>query len=546
LDLKTYFKESFTFDLKAGFITAIVALPLAIAFAIASGVPPVMGMYTAIIAGILGSSFGGSKFSITGPTGAMTVIILATVNKFGIEGLLLAGFLAGALQLGFGLIKLGKLVKFIPLPIISGFTSGIGVIIFIGQLGNFLGLSLPPKEFIWENVRNVILNIEHANPAAIAMAAGTFIILHFYPVLVEKNKILKNIPASIIALIVFTSVVIFFGVNVPIVGEIPSGLPSFSFLNFDFDLMRNVLPSAFTIALLGSIEALLCAVVCDGMTNTRHKSNKELKSQGIANIILPFFGGIPATAAVARSAVNVREGAKTKYAGVIHALFLLLILFIFSPVAQFIPKPFLAGVLMFVSLNMINVKEFFTILRISKSDTIVLSITFLLTAFTDLVFAVQVGMILAIFLLFAKLTSMIEVSHMEGHDKKGELGETSFSDKVLDEQVSIYNIHGPFFFGAMNVFDRALNEHIHAKKPFIILRMKHVNFIDSTGVERLKSFIEERGKDSSKVMLVELHPKVKAILMKDEAFLHLMSKQHIFNSTKEAGNYISGIIHSSK
>ncbi|MCR4335839.1 MAG: SulP family inorganic anion transporter [archaeon] len=537
MNIKKYFSEAFIFDLKAGFITAIVALPLAIAFAIASGVPPIMGLYTAIIAGILGSSFGGSRFSITGPTGAMTVIILATVNKFGIEGLLLAGLLAGILQLGFGALNFGKLVKYIPLPIISGFTSGIGVIIFIGQLANFLGLSIPPHEFIWTNVREIIFHLPNSSLLAISIALGTLVILHFYPLLAEKNRFLRNIPASILALIFFTAITIYFALDIPVVGDIPSGLPSFSLLNFNLDLVRQVLPSAFTIALLGAIEALLCAVVCDGMTNTKHDSDKELRSQGIANIVIPFFGGIPSTAAIARSAVNIREGAKTKYSGVIHALFLLLILLVFAPVAKFIPTAFLAGILMFVSLNMININEFFTISRISRSDTAVLAITFLLTVFTDLVFAVQVGMFLAIFLLFIRLTKMTDISHMEEYDKKNGINFRIYANPLLEENITIYTIHGPFFFGAMNVFDRKLNEHMHMKKPIIILRMTHVPFIDSTGVARLNSFLMERQREHKTVYLTELSNAAEKVLFRDHTFTSLMEKEHIFGTTGAAIDY---------
>src|SRR3989344_8778686 len=363
-NIRGYFKEAFIFDVKAGFITAIVALPLAIAFAIASGVPPIMGLYTAIVAGILGSTFGGSKFSITGPTGAMTVIILSTVNRFGIEGLLMAGFLAGVFQILFGLLKAGRFVRYIPLPIISGFTAGIGIIIFVGQIPNFLGLSLAPKEFVWETIADIIANLGNINYVAVDIAAITIIMILFMHKVAEKLKFIRDVPPTVVALLIFTVVVMVFSLKVPVVGAIPPGIPMPQLPNFNLELMRNVLPAALTIALLGSIEALLCAVVCDAMSNTKHKSNKELIGQGIANVAMPFFNAIPSTAAIARSAVNIREGARTKYAGIIHAIFLLIIVLFFAPYAEHIPRAFLAGILMFVSIKMIDIQEFRTIMRI--------------------------------------------------------------------------------------------------------------------------------------------------------------------------------------
>jgi len=416
--IKKYFVEDFSSDLKAGFITAVVALPLAIGFAIASGVHPVMGLYTAVIAGFLGSLIGGSRFSVTGPTGAMTVLILSTLNKYGVEGVLLAGLIAGVIQLLFGLIKVGKFVKFIPLPIISGFTAGIGVLIFIGQIPNFLGISIKSHEFIGDTFIEIGKSIPSANLTAILISVFTFSILMFLPKIFSHIKFLKAVPASIIALVVTTVFAYFYAarMGIPTVGEIPSSLPSFNMVNIDWHLVKEILPSAFTIALLGAIEALLCAVVSDGMTGTKHNSNKELVAQGIVNMIVPFFGGIPATAAVARTAVNIREGAKTRIAGMIHALILLLTILFFAPVAKYIPKSFLAGILMFVSLKMINIREIWTILHLSKSETLGLLITLSLTVLTDLVFAVEVGFVFAVILVFIRLINEIQITHHEDID----------------------------------------------------------------------------------------------------------------------------------
>lgn len=534
-----YFRESFTSDLKAGFITAIVALPLAIAFAIASGVEPQMGLYTAIIAGMLVSATGGSKYSITGPTGAMTVIILSTIHSFGIEGLLLAGFLAGAFQILFGVLKLGKVVKYIPLPVISGFTSGIGAIILIGQIPNALGMVIPAKEHVWETLGAIVYNLDLLDSTAITICVATIILLLYLPGILAKIR-LNSLPASIVALILSVMLVFFYKIDIPIVGIIPAGLPQIQMLNFDLDLLMAVLPAALTIALLGTIESLLCAVVCDAMTNTKHNSNKELIGHGIANMVLPFFSGIPCTAAIARSAVNIREGAKTQMAGVIHALILLAILLFLGPVARFIPKAYLAGVLILVSLRMINIEEFKTIMRISKMDTAVLLTTFILTVLTDLVFAVQMGMFLSIILLFIRLTNTTDIQTMESYDRSKGINATIFANSYLEKNVSVYTINGPFFFGAMNVFEGKINEHMNISKPHIILRMRYVPFIDTTGIERLKSFISSSKRMHQQVYLTSIQPKVMEKIISDIELSELMEKQHvhIFDSTQEALSYV--------
>jgi len=544
MDIKTeisgYFKEAFLSDLKAGFITAIVALPLAIAFAIASGVEPVMGLYTAVVAGIIVSAAGGSKYSITGPTGAMTVIILSTLHSYGLEGLLLAGFIAGIFQILFGLFKLGKVVKYIPLPVISGFTSGIGAIILIGQIPNALGMTISAKEYAWETVVVIIENIRAANITALLICLGTILLLLYLPGILSKVKYLNSLPASIVALLLSVITIYYMKIDIPLVGSIPSGLPNIQMINMNPQLMLTVLPASLTIALLGTIEALLCAVVCDGMTNTKHDSNRELMGQGLGNLILPFFSGIPCTAAIARSAVNIREGAKTRMSGIIHALILFTILLFFGPIASFIPKAYLAGVLILVSLRMINITEFKTIMRISKMDTLVLLTTFLLTVITDLVFAVQMGMFLAIILLFIRLTNIIDIQTMENYDKSTGINATIFANPYLEKNVSVYTLNGPFFFGAMNVFESKINEHINISRPHIILRMRYVPFIDSTGLERLRSFINMTKKKNQKVYITSIQPEVMKRMKSDEDLMELMEKQHvhIFEHTQEALEYI--------
>ncbi len=540
--LKYYFQVSFSSDLKAGFITAVVALPLAIAFAIASGVDPIMGLYTAIIAGFLGSLFGGSTYSITGPTGAMTVIILSAVNKFGVEGLLVAGFLAGVFQLLFGFAKLGRFVKFIPLPVVTGFTAGIGAIIFIGQIANSLGLSIASHEHIWQTVIEIVKNFSTVNIVAMGVTIFTVLCLLFLPKILQRIPYLKNLPASLFPLILSTLAVIIFALTIPRVGVIPSGLPTVHMININLGLIRNVLPSAFTIALLGTIEALLCAVVCDGMTNTKHDSDKELKGQGIANMVLPFFGAIPSTAAVARSAVNVREGAKTRFAGVIHALILLLILLFFAPVAQYIPKAFLAGILMVVSIRMINFHEFITVFKISRLETIVLITTFILTVLTDLVFAVEVGMILAAASVLIRLMDIIDITHMKDFEEPTGAA-FEFRNEKLKEVTNVYTLHGPFFFGAMSVFEKKLDEHIENKKPITILRFKYVPFVDSTAIIRLVDFIKQKKKKGAVVYLADLHPGVYKALHHNEEFRELVKKTEIFPKTKDVLAHIENNLH---
>jgi len=531
--LRNYFTTDFFSDLKAGFVTAVVALPLAIAFALASGVGAKMGLVTAVLAGVVGSLAGGSRFSITGPTGAMTVIILATVNRYGIEGLMLCGLLAGVIQGVFGLLRFGSVVKFIPLPVISGFTSGIGAIILIGQLPNLFGIDLKAKEHVWETAFELSHVIGNANSAAILIAAMTILILLIAPKYLTRSKFTKSIPASIIALVLAVTLTSLFALPIPIVGEIPQGLPAFTAIKFQWPLVKEILPSAFTIAMLGAIEALLCAVVCDGMTGQKHDSNRELLGQGLANMLLPWFGGIAATAAIARSAVNIREGARTRMAGVYHALILMVVVLFLAPVAEKIPKSFLAGILIVVAMRMINLKEFRLIKSISNSDTIVFLLTFSLTVLTDLVFAVQVGMTMAIFLLFIRLIDLVDVRSLESEEEDGYFAKLIRDDSQLREKLNVYTIYGPFFFGAMNVFDRKLKEHMNMLRPITVLRMKFVPFIDSTGIQRLKEFVTEHERSKSVVVFSGLTDNVEAKLKSDPELHKLFEQSRVYEHTHQ-------------
>jgi SulP family sulfate permease len=533
-----YFKTNFIPDLKAGFITAIVALPLAIAFAIASGVNPIMGMYTAIIAGILAAIFGGSTFSITGPTGAMTVIVLSTVQKFGIEGLLLAGFLSGIILLLFSYLKLGIVLKYIPFPVISGFTAGIGIIIFLGQVPNFLGITLATQGTTLENLMSTFSQISLINLFALIIGILTILCMVFLPKLLSKTNYIKNIPASIIALLLSVTIVIL-GVTVPTVGKMSASFPLPSLFNINLSLVIHVLPAALTIALLGAIESLLCAAVCDSITSTKHNSNKELFGQGIANLIVPFFGGIPATAAIARSAVNIKEGAKTKMAAIYQSLILLLILLFFGSYTDLIPKAFLAGILMVVSFRMVNIAEAKTIFRLGRLEVMVYLTTLILTVITDLVFAIQVGMVLAMLLLFVKLVKITDIKNLENSEEDTHYKKEIDKDKRLKDKVQIYTIYGPLFFGVINVFETKIDEHLQNHSQIIILRFKFVPFIDSTGLERLKIFIKDRQKRlKSTVILTSLSPQVKKTFEEDHEISELISKKQIFKTTEEAIEYI--------
>lgn len=445
--IKTYFKEDFSYDLKAGFFTSLVALPLAIGFAIASGVSPIIGIYTAILAGILSSVFGGSKFIITAPTSMLIVIILSTKNSFGFEGLFLSGFLAGVILILFGLLKLGKIFKYIPLPIISGFTCGMGVIIFVRQLPNFFGLNISFQEYIWDVFYQIYLNLNLINWFSVSITILTLIILFYLPKVSYGINFIKDIPASFIALIVSIFLFLIVPISVPHVSQIIYRLPEFSLIKINFELIKEVLPVSFAIAFICAFESILCASLVDSMTNKKHDSDKELISQGMLNVFLPLFGAIPVNSSLSRTTVNINEGARTRFAAMLHALILFFIVFFFGFIAVFIPIAFLAGLLMYVSIKMINISEIKTIMRISRADAIIFIVTILLTVFTNIFFAVQVGMFLVLVLLYMKMTEVINIdknNRLEEYDKdEGKLKELPIKFR---NQVEVFTLNGPFFF----------------------------------------------------------------------------------------------------
>lgn len=455
--MKSYFVEkfqgyslqNFQKDLLSGIIVGIIAIPLAMAFAIASGVKPEYGIYTTFIAGILISIFGGSKFQIGGPTGAFIPVLFGIVIVYGYENLLLAGLMAGIMLTLMGIFKLGSLIKYIPRPVTIGFTSGIAVIIFTGQIASFLGLSDVKKhEHFIDNMKELALHINTINVYSILTAIICLLVILITP------KILPKVPGSLIGLIVSTLIATFFFTGkVPTIGSdfgpIPSNLPQFHFPNITWENIKQLLAPAFVIAILGGIESLLSAVVADGMTNTKHNSNRELVGQGIANIVTPLFGGIPATGAIARTATNIKNGATSPLSGIIHGVFVLATLLLFAPYASHIPLASMAPVLMIVAWNMSERKHFVDVLKTKAGDALVLIVTFLLTVFTSLTIAVEVGLVLAVLLFAKRMSEMLVISkvlpdHSNSHEK---VVPNAVNETHDCPQVSIYTIEGPLFFG---------------------------------------------------------------------------------------------------
>lgn len=489
--MRDYDLKTFTSDLIAGIIVGIVALPLAIAFGIASGVSPERGLITAIIAGFLISALGGSRVQIGGPTGAFIVIVYGIVEKFGVEGLIVATLIAGFMLVGMGLLKLGTIIKFMPYPIVVGFTSGIAVVIFSSQIKDFFGLEVAqavPSEFI-EKWRYYILHFNKVNWFALAIGVFTVVVSVYWP------KVNKKIPGTLIALLITTAAVTYFNLPVETIGsrfgEIKSSFPPPSIPVIGWEKFRLLLAPAFTIAMLGAIESLLSAMVADGAMGTKHRSNTELIGQGIANIITPIFGGIPATGAIARTMTNIRNGGKTPVAGIIHALVLLLIMLFFGKWAKLIPMSCLAGILVVVAYNMSEWRSFAGLFRNTKSEIAVLLTTFLLTVIIDLTVAIQFGLLLAILLFLKRVidTTDVAVVNMAVDDERAEEPETA-PKLVIPDKVEVFEVNGQFFFGVANKFDEA-EKQVKIKPLIRIIRLYRVPFIDATGVSNLKSFIKK-------------------------------------------------------
>ena len=506
--LRGYDRATFLSDLAAGVTVGVVALPLAIGFAIASGVEPSRGLWTAIIAGFVISIMGGSLVQIGGPTGAFVPILFGIVAKYGYDGLVVATIMAGVMLVVMGALKLGSLIKFIPYPVTSGFTSGIAVIIFVGQLKEFLGLSVTMPAHTPEQVAAIAQNIVQTQWPALGLGLLALAILILWP------KAWRRVPASIVAVVVTTILVVVFQINVPTIGSkfggIPRGLPSISFPKLGFLQVQDLMIPALTITMLGAIESLLSAIVADGMIESRHDSNQELMGQGLANILCPFFGGISATGAIARTATNIRSGAKTPVAGIIHSVTLLVIVLVAAPLAFSIPLTALSAVLLVVAYRMGEWDNFPELWRGPKSDFVVLMVTFAMTVVFDLTIAVGVGLTMA-GALFVK--RMEEITHIRLVTPESELdvGGGSIRGKNVPEGVLVYRIEGPFFFGAAEKLETALERYSTVPRV-VIFRMRTVPAVDATGLHALEVMLDKFHRKGTQLILSGVQPQPMKVL----------------------------------
>ncbi|MCY7472507.1 SulP family inorganic anion transporter [Bacillus safensis] len=525
-----YNSSKFRRDLIAGLVVGVVAIPLGMAFAIASGVGPEYGLYTVIVAGILISLFGGSKYQIGGPTGAFVPILFGIVSQYGIENLLIAGFMAGCMLVLFGIFKLGKLMKFIPRPVIIGFTAGIAVIIFSGQIANFLGLKGVEKhESFFLNMREIVVHLGTTNSLAIITAViGLIVIL-------AAQKYIPKIPGALLGLLASTFLaVLFFQGQVETIGsaygEIPRQLPTFAFPELTMEKMIYLLPPAIVIALLGGVESILSAMVADNMKGSKHDSNKELVGQGIANMAAPLFGGIPATGAIARTATNIKNGGASPISGVVHGVVVLLILMVFAPYASMIPLAAMAPILMFVAWNMSERKEFINILKVKNADSLVLVVTFLLTVIGDLIIGVTAGLILA-FIAFIK--KMSQTTNIHTNVAVPQMETAAALEKQTEEKgISMYSIEGPLFFGTTDSLENSILDHVQTKPKTLILLMNKVNYMDTSAEAVLMNISNRLKHHNGKLMIVGLQSQPKELLHRTGLFHHI-GKQHFFERTDD-------------
>lgn len=525
-------KEQFFKDLIAGIIVAIIALPLSIALGISSGVSPEKGLITAIIAGFIISLLGGSRVQIGGPTGAFVVIVFGIIQNHGVDGLIIATFMAGIILVLFGLLRFGSLIKYIPYPITVGFTSGIAVTLFSTQVKDFLGLSMTktPSEFIpkWEAY---ISHMNTTNLYTLAIGLLALIILIFWP------KINKKIPGSLIALIVTTLVVFIFNLPVATIGsqfgKISSNIPMPHIPNLNLNTLKALIGPAFTIALLGGIESLLSAVVSDGMIGDKHNSNAELIAQGIANIGSSLFGGIPATGAIARTAANVKNGGRTPISGIVHSITLLLIMLVFMPLAKFIPLTTLSAILIIVSYNMSEWRTFKAILKAPKSDIAILLTTFFLTVLFDLVIAIGIGMVVSMCLFMRRVATSIEVNELNESDCSDKSNiDTDMENLKVGENVLVYDIRGHLFFGAVDTFMNTMKE-INDDAKVLVLRMRHTKTLDVTGYKQIKNIALSCKSRNMTLIISELQEQPKKV-MRLMGFIDTLGEDHFATNFDEA------------
>mgnify|MGYP002792954437 FL=1 len=524
-------KGKWSNNIIAGLVVGVVALPLAMAFAIASGVTPQAGIYTAIIAGIFVSLFGGSPVQIAGPTGAFIVLLSSIVVNYGFEGLQIATMMAGIILVLMSVAKLGTVIRFIPTPVIMGFTAGIGVTIWVGQWPYFFGFPpLPYMAHFHEKLWAMIQSLPYSDLPTLGIALLSLSLLLVLPKIPYINKV----PAPIVAMIVATVIQAIYQFPTVLTigsafGGIPQGLPEFSVPKLSFDKILSLIGPAFTIAMLGAIESLLSAVVADGMSGTKHESNTELFGQGLANIFAPLFGGIASTGAIARTATNIRQGGNSPVAGIVHAITLGAILLFLAPYAVYIPLASMAAILFVVAYNMSDVPRFIRMLILApRPDQIILLLTFFLTIFTDLVVAVNVGVVLAVLQFMRKMVNTIDVHEASS----AELSAQIRHEIRIHPEIMVYTVEGPLFFGAISAFDRALNS-IHKDPKYLIIRFVKVPFVDLKGLRILRGIIKKKQKRGIEVLLSDVSYNIRREMYKSD-FLDILGRHHMYRQFESA------------
>lgn len=547
-ELRHYNKAKFAADLMAGLIVGIVALPLAIAFGIASGVSPSQGILTAIIGGFIVSALGGSRVQIGGPTGAFIVIIYGIVSdpNLGLSGLMLATMLAGIFLILLGACHLGTIIKFIPYPIVVGFTSGIAVTIFTTQIKDLFGLTIAgkmPGDFLSKWLV-YFQNFDTVDWVTTAIGVLSIVIIALTP------KVSKKVPGSLVAIIVMTIGVYFLNTYTDMkvltigdqFGEIKASIPSLQVPNLSWESVKSLFPTAMVIAVLGAIESLLSATVADGVCGDHHNSNQELIGQGVANLCTPLFGGIPCTGAIARTMTNINNGGRTPVAGIIHAVVLLVIFLVLMPLAAYIPMSCLAGVLVIVSYNMSGWRTFMQLMKNPKSDVIVLFITFLLTVIFDLTIAIEVGLLIACLLFMKRMAESTQIKVIADEIDPNDETDAEVHEEHLriPQGVEVYEINGPYFFGIANKFEElmtAMEDHPKVR----IIRMRRVPFIDSTGIHNLQNLCEMSHREGTHIVLSGVTPNVYSVL-EHNGFCHLLGKDHICPNINVALERASAIV----
>lgn len=535
--LKTYTFKQFLNDVTAGLIVAIIALPLSIALAIASGVSPEKGLHTAIIAGFFISFLGGSRVQIGGPTGAFMVIVYGILTEYGMEGLIISTIMAGIFLILMGLCRLGNMIKFIPYPITTGFTSGIALVIFSTQIKDFFGLSITnvPGEFI-EKWQVYFENIHTINWTSMMLGLFSLAIIILWP------KVNKKIPGSLVALVLATLIAYFLKLDVGTIGskygELSSAFPKPSMPSLSLNKIEHLIAPAFTIALLGAIESLLSAVVADGMIGGKHRSNMELIAQGVANMMSGIFGGIPATGAIARTAANIKNGGRTPVAGIVHSIVLLLIMLMFMPYAKLIPLCTLSAILMVVAYNMSEWREFKALFRAPKSDVFVLITTFVLTVMIDLVVAIEIGVVLACLLFMKRMSDVANVNDLVRDRAEEEDGNDEELIMDVPDDILIYEINGPFFFGAADKFMEVIDK-VQKPSRFMILRMRNVPAMDATALYALERLFNTCKKNKTKLLISNIQKQPYSMLKK-AGFIQKIGEDSLYKNLEDALEKVHG------